>query len=53
MSITIITVYDNELVTHELNNVVAIVKALDNIMFAQDNGATITLNYNNITFTVR
>lgn len=53
MTVTITTVYDNELVTHELNDVVSIVKVLDNIMFMQNNGSTVTMNYNNITFTVR
>lgn len=53
MTVTITTVYDNELVTHELHDVVSIVKVLDNIMFMQNNGSTVTMNYNNITFTVR
>lgn len=53
MTVTITTVYNNELITHELNDVVSIVKVLDNIMFMQNNGSVVTMNYNDITFTVR
>ena len=54
MTVTITTVDDNELVTHELNEVMSIVKVFDNIWFMQNNGSTVIMNYNNIiTFTVR
>lgn len=53
MTVIITTLNDNELVSHELHNVISIFKALDNIMFVQDNGTYETWNYNDITFTVR
>lgn len=53
MTVTITTIEENKLVTHELNDVVSIVKVLDNIMFMENDGSTVTMNYNNITFIVR
>lgn len=52
MTVTITTVYNNKLVTHELSNVVAIIKEDDIIIFVLNTGATTVLNYNNITFSV-
>ena len=54
MTVTITTIEENKLVTHELSNVVAIVKAFEYIMFVYgDNDETVQFKYNDITFTVR
>lgn len=53
MTVTITTVYNDKLVTHELSKVVAIIKEYDTIIFVLNTGKTTVLNYNNITFTVR
>ena len=57
MTVTITTIEENELVTHELSNVVAIVKAYEYIMFVygdnDETDETVKFKYNDITFTVR
>ena len=57
MTVTITTIEENKLVTHELSNVVAIVKAFEYIMFVygdnDETDETVKFKYNDITFTVR
>lgn len=57
MTVTITTICDDKLITYDLSNVVAIVKAYEYIMFVygdnDETDETVKFKYNDITFTVR